>query len=277
MHLRVGEPLLLTKSLGDAANGADVVIDSWSATNLHALRREIDEALRAQLPDHASRAVAWGNAQGLSIREIAYQMLDEVFVHPSCRCANALRGDYRVPVVTTTQRGRNKAGAAVEETVTDKLMYPTVWVELERDRPNNAAARVAAMRVGFPVAPSCVRLCKQVLSMSIPAGAGRVVVHMKAHSALMAEDRGNVLAHVGLTRTSCLGDVAITSESVLTREMFAPAHELKNLLRWVDSHEGWTIEYRYTAGVDGAVPNGEALDHHVNDGDADIFENIIVL
>ena len=277
MSLRVGEPLLLTKSLGDAANGADVVIDKWTTTDTWSLQRELQAALQSQLPDHDTRLVAWGNPTGKSVFQLAKDMLAVVFQDESCRDPGNIRGDHIIPVVSTTQRGLKKRGEPVVDTISGQRMFPSVWVEIEREPAGNVPARVVAMRVGFPTAPSCVRLSKQVLSMSIAPGAGRIVAHVKAHGTLLAEDRGNPLAHVALTRTSCLGDLALTRESVVTREMFAPTHELEQLVNWTAQQEGWSLEYKYTPRPDGTAPDGDGAGNEELDGEQQMFDGVLAI
>lgn len=193
-----------------------------------------------------------------------------MFVDPTARWAagDLHRGSCSVgmrvvPEVAGTM-WTSTADGAVHYTVNTRA-FPTVWLEVEKDPEEGHTASVVAMRVGFALAPSVVRLTRQVLSMSLKSGERKIVLDVTANDRAFDDTCDNAVAHVGMTRTTDLAALAFTRDSVLTPSMLTPCKDLDDLPGWAAARQDCELEHV-------TLPAVGAAQHPVyNDGDNDVF------
>lgn len=275
LPLRRGEPYILVKKFGTIVSGMDALIVGWTTTTMAQMRQHLLEELACQLADHSTRSVAWHppDTPPSSIADNAFDLLAGVFADASCRFGGVdsaqpwQHGQIAVPLVITTTRKRGRDGALVESTSAPKRLLPSLFVELERHPPAGEPASVIAMRVAFPLAPSIVRLTRQVLSLSLAPGEGRIVVDVQANTRVVDDTVDNAVASVGFTRNSVLGDVAVTRDSVLTSDMLRCCAHLDDLPDWVAQQGQCDLVECQLQSYGGAQDPVV-----VNEGHADFFE-----
>ena len=103
--------------------------------------------------------------------------------------------------------------------------------------------------------------------MSKKPAQARVVVDVQACTRLARDDCDNVVAMVGFTRVSELGDVAVTRRSVLSENMLEPSAKLDDLPRFVQQRGQCELVHKQIP----CQPVVHAAAGPVNDDNLDVF------
>lgn len=250
-RVHLGEPLLLTACLGESRpNGAACSAVAWAFVPAWHVRAEFKARLAFMCKNAAKLKVPWSPVRlrtGASVPqqvagsvESIANMLLERFIE-----ANTSYDLVGLPFVAI----RSPSDVMIQQVL---MPEPEMEYVLK-------TKKIAALRVQLPIVPAAVRTSSSMLSATVELAGQRVVVHSKsAADTTLDPVAHNAPMYIGLTRVSDAADVAITHDSIVHENMFAPRQPVANLaaeVQRLSQGQGYcNLYHAYAQGHDGQPP-----------------------